>query len=89
MRKQTIGYDKLNMLRHAEAFKDKYSVIEHMKKIADKLRPNFDITLEVLQMELSKLEIAKWTHPHGGYFISFNSTIGSAKRIDKRNFPRC
>ena len=81
MRKQTIGYDKINMLRHAEVFKDKNVVIEHMKEIAEILRPNFDITLETLQTELSELEIAKWTHPHGGYFISFNSSVGSAKRI--------
>lgn len=81
MRKQTIGYDKLNMLRHAEVFKNKKAVIEHMKDVAKILRPNFEITLETMQNELSKLDIAKWSHPHGGYFISFNTTVGSAKRI--------
>jgi len=81
MRKQTIGYDKLNMLRHSEVFKDKKAVIEHMKEVAEILRPNFEITLKTMQNELNDLDIAKWSHPHGGYFISFNTTIGSAKRI--------
>lgn len=81
MRKQTIGYDKLNMLRHSEVFKNKATVLEHMKEIAEILRPNFDITLSIMENQLSELDIAKWSHPNGGYFISFNTTVGSAKRI--------
>jgi len=81
MRKQTIGYDKLNMLRHAIAFPDKKAVLEHMKEVADVLRPNFEITLETLNNELGDLEIAQWSHPAGGYFISFDTKVGKASRI--------
>ena len=81
MRKQTIGYDKLNMLRHAVVFPNKKAVLDHMKDVADVLRPNFDVTLETMERELANLEIAKWSYPSGGYFISFNTLQGSAKRI--------
>ncbi len=81
MRKQTIGYDKLNMLRHALAFPDKNTVLAHMKEVADVLRPNFEITLETLDKELGSLGIADWSRPGGGYFISFNTLSGSASRI--------
>lgn len=81
MKKQTIGYDKLNMIRHSIAFPNKKSVYSHMKEIADILRPNFDNTLDILDKELKELDIASWSTPKGGYFISFNAPAGCAKRI--------
>lgn len=81
MKKQTIGYDKMNMIRHAIAFPDKASIMRHMKEVADVLRPNFEIMLKTLETELKDLGIADWSHPDGGYFISFNTRKGSASRI--------
>ncbi|MFO7611324.1 MAG: aminotransferase class I/II-fold pyridoxal phosphate-dependent enzyme [Clostridia bacterium] len=81
MKYQTIGYDKMNMIRHAIAFPDRASVAEHMKKIAGILRPNFEITLLTMERELGGLGIADWSCPSGGYFISFNSMEGCASRI--------
>jgi aspartate/methionine/tyrosine aminotransferase len=81
MKKQTIGYDKLNMLRHALAFPDKDAVLDHMREVASLLEPNFKITLDTLESELGNLDIAKWSHPAGGYFISFDTTVGKASRI--------
>lgn len=81
MKYQTIGYDKLNMYRHAVAFPNKNAVIEHMKEVAEVLRPNFTVTLDTLNKELSGLDIAKWSSPHGGYFISFDMLKGSAKKV--------
>lgn len=81
MRFQTIGYDKLNQLRHVRFFEDMQGMHEHMKKHAAILRPKFEKVQEVLERELSGLEIGTWTKPLGGYFISFDSLEGCAKAI--------
>lgn len=78
---QTIGHDKVNQLRHARYFKDIHGVVEHMRKHADILRPKFEAVIDVLNKELSGLEIGSWTEPRGGYFISFDSLEGCAKAI--------
>ena len=77
---QTIGYDKLNQLRHTTYFKDKESVIKHMKILADFIGRKFEITLDSLS-DLEGLEIAEWTHPKGGYFISLDVMEGTARRV--------
>ena len=81
MQIQTIGHDKLNQLRHVRFFKDLNGLHAHMMKHADIIRPKFEMVLETLDRELSGLEIGEWTKPHGGYFISFDSMEGCAKRI--------
>lgn len=78
---EIISHDKLNQLRHAWFFKDLDGIKAHMKKHAEFIRPKFDATLETLDRELSGLGIGEWTKPNGGYFISFNSMKGCAKRI--------
>ena len=77
---QTIGYDKLNQLRHTTYFKDKESVKNHMKILADFIGRKFDITLKSLS-DLEGLGIAEWTRPKGGYFISLNVLSGTARRV--------
>lgn len=81
MQFQTIGYDKLNQLRHVRFFEDMQGMHEHMKKHADILRPKFEKVQEVLEREIGGLEIGTWTKPLGGYFISFDSLEGCAKAI--------
>ena len=78
---QTIGYDKVNMLRHVRYFKDINGVYEHMEKHAASLRPKFEAVLEIFERELAGLEIGSWISPKGGYFISFDSLEGCAKDI--------
>ncbi len=78
---QTIGHDKLNQLRHARFFKDFDGMVNHMKKHAAILRPKFKIVLDTLEKELGGLEIARWTNPKGGYFISLDTLDGCAKRV--------
>ncbi|WP_099469997.1 aminotransferase class I/II-fold pyridoxal phosphate-dependent enzyme [Konateibacter massiliensis] len=78
---QTIGYDKINQLRHARFFKDGKGIEEHMKKHAAILRPRFEAVLEILEHELGGLEIGSWLKPKGGYFISFEALDGCAKNI--------
>lgn len=81
---QTIGYDKVNQLRHVLFFKDINGIREHMKKHADILRPKFEAVLDVLDKELGELGIGSWIRPKGGYFISFDSMEGCAKKIVSR-----
>lgn len=78
---QTIGYDKLNQLRHVRYFKDINGMKAHMMKHAAIMRPKFEAVLEVLDKELSGLEIGSWVKPKGGYFISFDALPGCAKEI--------
>jgi DNA-binding transcriptional MocR family regulator len=78
---QTIGPDKLNQLRHVRFFKDAAGVMAHMKKHAAILKPKFQLVKDTLRRELGGLDIAEWTEPAGGYFVSFDALEGCAKRI--------
>ena len=77
---QTIGYDKLNQLRHTTYFKNKEAVHRHMMILADFIGRKFDITLESLSA-LEGLGIAEWTKPKGGYFVNLDVLPGTAKRV--------
>ncbi|MBO5879186.1 MAG: aminotransferase, partial [Clostridia bacterium] len=77
---QTIGYDKLNQLRHTTYFKNADDIHAHMKKLASFIGKKFDITLNALD-ELDGLGIAEWTKPNGGYFVSLDVLPGTAKRV--------
>jgi len=78
---QTIGPDKINQLRHVRFFKDAAGIMAHMEKHAAILRPKFKLVSDTLRAELGGLDIARWTEPLGGYFVSFDSLEGCAKRI--------
>ena len=78
---QTIGYDKLNQLRHVRFFKNVEGVKAHMEKHAEKLRPKFATVLDVLEKELKPTGVGSWTKPNGGYFISLDVMEGCAKKV--------
>ena len=77
---QTIGYDKLNQLRHTTYFKDRATLDRHMKILAEFIGKKFEITLNALE-RLRGLEIARWTEPNGGYFVNLDVLPGTAKRV--------
>lgn len=78
---QTIGYDKMNMLRHIKFFKDYDGVLAHMQKHKEVLKPRFDLVLEKLEQQLLPTGTAQWEKPNGGYFISVDVLDGTAKRV--------
>jgi DNA-binding transcriptional MocR family regulator len=82
MSAMTIGPDKVNQLRHVRFLAGRLS--EHMQRHAELIRPKFAAVLERLDGTLNGLGIASWTRPKGGYFISFDTLPGLAKRIVAR-----
>ena len=78
---QTIGYDKVNQLRHVRFFGDIHGMVEHMRKHAEIIRPKFEAVEQTFDENLSGLGIGSWTCPRGGYFISFDSLPGCAAAI--------
>lgn len=76
---QTIGPDKLNQLRHVKFLKNIDTIKTHMQKHRKILKPKFDVVTDTFKAELNDLEIASWSRPNGGYFISLDVMEGCAK----------
>ena len=77
---QMISHDKVNQLRHVRYLKDKAHTLEIMKRHAAVLGPKFAIVADILEEQIKPLGFASWNRPKGGYFISFNTMPGTAKR---------
>ena len=78
---QTIGYDKINQLRHAKFFGNYYGLMSQMEKHRAIIAPKFDAVLDALDSEIKPLGIGEYKRPNGGYFISFNTIDGRAKKV--------
>ena len=78
---QTIGYDKINQMRHVKYFGSADGIRRHMEEHAKILRPKFEIVCDMLERELGGLGIADWTPPLGGYFVSLDVQPGHARRV--------
>ena len=78
---QTIGFDKINQLRHVKFLKDQEGIAAHMAKHAALIRPKFELLESRFEKELGGLGVGTWTNPNGGYFIAFFANEGCAKNI--------
>ena len=79
---QIISFDKMNQLRHVRYLKDKAHTLTLMQKQAELLAPKFALVAETLSKELCEVkDLCFWRDPKGGYFVSFYSMPGTAKRV--------
>jgi len=78
---QTIGYDKVNQLRHVKFFKNLDGIKNQMRRHASILRPKFEIIESTLDLEFNNNPIIHFTKPKGGYFISLYTLDGTATRV--------
>ncbi len=76
-----VSPEKISQLAHVRFLKDAAGVAEHMKRHAALVAPRFALVEEKLSCGLGELGCATWTHPKGGYFVSFEGPCGSAKAI--------
>ncbi len=76
--KQTIGPDKVNLLRHVQFFKNYDGILEIMNKHAAIIKPKFDAIQEIFTREFDGKGIAEWSKPEGGYFVNLDILDGCA-----------
>lgn len=74
-----IGFDKVNHLRHAKLFPNESAMREQMHAHAASIKPKFDAVFNALNTELK--EYGSWTQADGGYFCSFDTQPGLAKKV--------
>jgi DNA-binding transcriptional MocR family regulator len=79
--KRTIGPDKINQLRHALYLKDADGVRALMRKHRTIIAPKFEAVEKILTERLGGHDVATWTEPQGGYFISLDVVDGTASEV--------
>lgn len=79
--KRTIGPDKVNQLRHARFLGSADGVRALMRKHRAIIEPKFSQVETILQYRLGAHDVATWTRPEGGYFISLDVPDGCASRV--------
>ncbi len=79
---QFIGPNKIEQYRHVR-FLQTYpgGIPGLMRAHANNLRPKFEAVYEVLTRELGETDLARWTKPEGGYFISLDTKYPVADRV--------
>jgi len=79
---QMICPNKVEQLRQVKFFQKRKGGLEaHMKEHSKLVKPKFDAVYEALEKELSGTELARWSKPKGGYFISLDVPEGKAKKV--------
>ena len=79
--KRTIGPDKLNQIRHVRFLRNSDGLAAHMDAHRRIIAPKFQAVIDALETRLSGWEIASWTKPEGGYFVTVNAMGGTASRV--------
>ena len=77
---RTVGPDKLNQLRHVRFLRDLAGLHRHMDAHRAIVAPRFSAVLDTLTIRLEGLDVARWTKPEGGYFITVDGVDGTARR---------
>ena len=75
------GWDKLNMLRHVRFLRDMDNIKAIMDRHAEIIRRRFDIVIGHIEKELVPCGAGEYIRPNGGYFVTYRSEPGCARRI--------
>jgi DNA-binding transcriptional MocR family regulator len=79
---QTIGPNKIEQYRHVKFLTSYPGGIDGlMRDHARIIAPKFEAVYEVLEHHLSGTNLATWTQPKGGYFISLNTHLPIADKV--------
>lgn len=78
---RTIGPDKVNQWRHAQFLRDADGVRSLMAQHREILAPKFAAVEEILAERLGPWQVATWTKPEGGYFVSLDVPDHTAARV--------
>ena len=79
---QCISYDKVSQYIHYVYMKDMNNLKAIMNKHKAIIKPKFEKFAKAFEEEFSQdSHIAKWTNPHGGYFITLDVYKGCANRV--------
>lgn len=78
---RTIGPDKVNQLRHARFLGSAQGVLDLMAGHREILAPKFAAVQQILSARLGQYDLATWTEPRGGYFVSLDVVDGTATRV--------
>ena len=81
MSRRSIGPDKLNQLRHVRFLRDAAGLRALMDRHRALLAPKFAAVDEALGERLQDTGVARWTRPRGGYFVTLDLQVGSARRV--------
>lgn len=79
--KRTIGPDKVNHLRHALYLHDAEGVRSLMRRHRRIIAPKFEAVEQILTRRLADYQVASWTEPYGGYFVSLDLPDGTAAEV--------
>ena len=79
---RSIGPDKLNQLRHVRLLGDRTGLDALMDRHRHLLAPKFQAVDDALTRRLGRAGVASWSKPAGGYFISVDVEVGSARRVE-------
>jgi len=77
---QMICPDKINQMRHVLFLKDRAGIKAQMAKHRKIIKPKFDAVISGLEKYLGDTNLARWTNPNGGYFISLFVPDNCAKK---------
>ena len=79
---QYIGPNKIELYRHVKFIRQFPGGLKGlMRRHAELLKPKFEAVDEVLERELGGTDLAHWSIPHGGYFISLDTAKPVADRV--------
>ena len=82
MGSQSIGPNKVEQYRHVRFFNSYPQGIQGlMQQHARLLGPKFEAVQRVLEAELGDTDLAQWTRPKGGYFVSLDTARPVADRV--------